>query len=291
VVDYHANNSVETPLKLSLNEGLYFISFERPFHTLEQVFTVVAPWERTGLWFTKCAIVIGQLLTALQHLHERELVHGNLEPSSIGKYGNTWKLMNVGLSAKVGDPMRGGLRPCAPPESIVVDQEKEESSPQQNTPSRVQFASIKTQEGVDGNRDDDETVEESRYAELSCCIVNLSTGSKKGHTNCLVFSPGTVQVSWDIWSLGLILAQLFLGSSPYLPNFEKSKDAHMRNLKHFHSGILQKICDQIGEINEDAADLVGKLLHPDPTRRPTIKDIQRHRYFSTNQCNCFVMNN
>lgn len=277
---YHADYVNSSPLKLSVNENLYLISFERPFHTLEQVFTAVAPWERTGLWFTKCGVVMNQLILCLKHLHERDLVHGYFDPSSIGKYGNTWKLMNVGLAARVGDNMRGCLRSCAPPESVSYNLEKGPSRRRANSPTRVQFAHDKSYHEVDNY---DEVVEESRDPEMSCCIVNLTPSPKKITSRDLVFAPGKVHTSWDIWGLGLIMVQLFLGSCPYVPNFEKSEDALLRNLQHFNCSILQTITDHIAEINEDAADLVGKLMQPDPLKRPDIKEIQKHRYFSNRQ--------
>ena len=210
VVDYHAEKIV-SPLKLSMTESLYSIAFDRPCHTLEQVFAAVAPWERTGPWFKKCGIVLKQILLSLQHLHEHNLVHGHLDPSSIGKYGNTWKLMNIGLAARVGDTMRGCLRSCAPPESVTIDVRKGASF-QPISPNRVQFANQQVT---------DEADEESVHYGLSCCLMQdpLNRTIPSATANSLVFSPDKVHVSWDVWGLGLIMVQLFVGSCPYLPNF------------------------------------------------------------------------
>jgi serine/threonine protein kinase len=277
VVNYHADKD-EFALKTN---SFYSISFERPCHTLEQVFAAVSPWERTGLWFTKCSVVIKQILLSVQHLHQRHLVHGHLDPHNIGKYGNTWKLINVGMATRVGDNMRGCLRSCAPPESIIDNVRRPKLQPY--SPNRVRFEDQRYFDAVD------EEYEESRND--SCCLQEpLNCIVKDGTVavrSDLSFFPEKALASWDIWGVGLVIVQLYLGPCPYLPNFEKSEDAHIRNLYNFNTSVLQNICDLVRDIDEDASDLVSLCLQPDPSRRISVADILGHRYFSTNPSICF----
>jgi len=193
--------------------------------------------------------------------------------------------MNIGLAARVGDKMRGSLRSCAPPESVKVDVKKGSSfHPTPTSPNRVHFAN-------QNFSDEDEVEDLPRHYALSCCLIqsplSLTIKASKVTHGDVAFYPDEVQTSWDMWSLGLIMVQLFIGPHPSLPNFEKSEDAHLRNLYNYNLSTLRTICDQISDINQDAADLVWLLLQPDPRRRPDVNEIQRHRYFSINQSQCF----
>lgn len=117
--NYHRDESY-TYLALSKKEKLCCITFERPDHTLAEVFASVSSGgPRSQKWIEKCWIVLKQLATALKFLHSQNLVHGHLDAPHIAKYGNIWKLQKLGTVSRIGSPMRGKFRPCVPPESIV----------------------------------------------------------------------------------------------------------------------------------------------------------------------------
>ena len=66
--------------------------------------------------------------------------------------------------------------------------------------------------------------------------------NRKLEKTSLAFTPHkcSASISWDIWSLGLVMGQLILGQSMiYLPNFENASDAHLKNLYHYDEETLQ----------------------------------------------------
>uniref|UniRef100_A0A7S1BXE3 Protein kinase domain-containing protein n=1 Tax=Corethron hystrix TaxID=216773 RepID=A0A7S1BXE3_9STRA len=99
---------------------LYCIAFESYDHTLSEVFDKTPIGKRSEKWVKKCAMVLKHVAYALKHLHQQGVIHGNLLPTSIAKYGNKWKLTDIGTLTPVGGAMRGPLRPCAPPETILA---------------------------------------------------------------------------------------------------------------------------------------------------------------------------
>jgi len=99
---------------------LHCIAFECYDHTLSEVFDKTPIGKRSEKWVKKCAMVLKHVAYALKHLHQQGVIHGNLLPTSIAKYGNKWKLTDIGTLTPVGGAMRGPLRPCAPPETILA---------------------------------------------------------------------------------------------------------------------------------------------------------------------------
>lgn len=122
-------------LTLAKAEKLCCIAFERPDHTLDEVFGSISNGTRSQKWIEKCWVVLKQIATAVKSLHERNLIHGHLSAKTIAKYGNTWKLTNVGTVTPIGNCMRGLLRPCAPPESVTVSYTTKMSSSKELKPA------------------------------------------------------------------------------------------------------------------------------------------------------------
>jgi len=107
------------------------------------------------------------------------------------------------------------------------------------------------------------------------------------HYSRFEYAPNRCNASpeWDAWGLGLIMVQLLVGKSIYLPNFEKADDALMKNLYTFNRSNLKQIYKQViqtvGDV--DAADMVVRLLNPDPRHRPfQMGKVLKHKYFSKN---------
>lgn len=118
--NYHRDETY-TYLTLSKSEKLCCITYERPDHTLSEVFASVSSGgQRSQKWIEKCWIVLKQIATTLKFLHEQNLVHGHLAPENIAKYANTWKIGKLGTVSRVGMTMRGTFRSCVPPESVSM---------------------------------------------------------------------------------------------------------------------------------------------------------------------------
>lgn len=290
-----------TRLALSRSEKMSCIAFERPCHSLVDVFASVTGSVRSQKWIEKCWVVLKQIGLSIKSLHDQDLVHGHLVPSNVCKYGNIWKLAQLGTVVAINTPMRGAFRSCVPPESIfAADKPTRITHPHDQNLSRkkvtkgVKFTSWALDEGKERQPSQVENDEKSPKA-ISRRIFgwnvdkSVSDDAKKeitGSDDCkLSFHPERVitSVAWDMWGFGLIMVQLLTGRCMQLSNFEKAEDAVMKKL-HMHNGIvLQAICDQIYcTVGRDAADLVMKLLQRDPRKRPhSMDEVMKHPYFES----------
>ena len=235
IYNHHRDENF-THLTLSKGDRLCCITFERPDHSLADVYASVSGGTRSKKWIEKCWVVLKQVASALQDLHGQGLIHGHLEPSSICKYGNTWKLAKLGTVVPVSTPMRGTFRSCAPPESIFVSKLKASKSAQgtgntatlSNNSTRVKFSprvllDSKEKKATEGEKRDDAPTSFFSFSSFadkkaSSAVPKVEargledTRGLEDNTT-LTFNPGRVNasVAWDMWSFGLIMAQLLLG--------------------------------------------------------------------------------
>ena len=76
----------------------------------------------------------------------------------------------------------------------------------------------------------------------------------------------------DVWSSGIVLFAMICG---FLP-FEES------NTSKLYKKILKGKFDIPNFVSREAKDLLEKILHIDPDKRITIKDIKKHKWFNLN---------
>lgn len=311
---------------LNHNQGhkLYScISFETPDHDLELVFNKTVHGTRSPKWFRKSKIVLRQIVIALKHLHEKGFVHGHLIPKNVAKYGMNWKLTNICLLTKFGVPMRGPLRVCIPPEAV---RERIRSVHPNPKPTLVSFDTVfasspekyTKSKVIQESRDDMNSKadalpvrdmripsEKKKSDSAKNLIIDTTRTSKievldktfhSPHKYSLLeFCPHRISAGpeWDAWGLGLIMFQLLVGRSLNLPNFEKADDALMKNLYTFKKHNLKKLYRQIIQVvgDVDAADLVVRLLNPDPRHRASrMGKVLRHKYFVISGSREIIMN-
>ena len=97
-------------------------------------------------WLVKCHLLLKDVATSLQHLHNESLIHGELNAHSIAQFQSKWKLMYIGQSTKMGNAMGGGIRRCIPPESLSGTKSKsnfKRSTGKRNTNARGNQATNK----------------------------------------------------------------------------------------------------------------------------------------------------
>lgn len=109
------------------------------------------------------------------------------------------------------------------------------------------------------------------------------TGEKKKLVEEVRFVPEKVMASpsWDIWGLGLIMAELLLGRSALLPCHTTADAEFLDDLAEFNEIKIIAISEEVRDVAGDlAADLIMRLLHPNPQQRiGSIYKVLHHKYF------------
>ena len=78
----------------------------------------------------------------------------------------------------------------------------------------------------------------------------------------------------DVWSSGVVLFAMLVGNTPWDEPTYRSPE-----YTAYLSGELLRI-DPWTRISGDALSLLRRMMHPDPTRRASLSQIQRHRWFT-----------
>ena len=272
-----------------------FIAFQKPASTLEEILET-APKERATLsWLTKCNSILKNVALALQDLHNAGLIHGHLEPATLGyfSYGETsaWKLMEIGPSTRIGSAMSrdsfSGFYRLSPPESIFGRAESDVSIGISNETRGQEQVPIASSTDVS----------ESSLASSRPSRLLLRQGLKKkerelrkraSRDESQRFVPENFLASptWDAWAFGVIMAQMFVLHSSVLPGAKTTDELVVDHLSNFDAVDAQTIADEVRSVAGNyAANLVGRLLDPNPeTRLHSMSKVLRHRYFHEPVC-------
>jgi hypothetical protein len=239
------------------------VSFERPLLTLADVFDTSRFRKRKNdAWTRKTINLLKRLAQVINYFHSVGYIHGHINPKTLAKFvgSNNWKLMDLRHAVPIGSSMRDAeLHLGCPPETV--------SSSSLGNASRDMMPSV--------SFDDNFTKTKT---------INYSVSMDELRSPCPSFSPEqcVADPSWDIFSFGLIMGQLILGQSMVcLPNFEHSRDAHLKKLHQFDDEALKKIGDGARRVsNWKAADLLISCLQVLPEDRPKdMEEVLAHAYF------------
>jgi len=370
---------VNNYINASFSTGkLLCIAYERNDSTLCEMLNGTNPNQRN--WIVMCHLILSDIAHALQYVHNKCLLHGRLNPSTVAKFLTKWKLLDIGSATEMGNSMGGVLRRSIPPEAIVKTKtkngatvtEKKVKVHKQATkdaavrggssvkrvnnskakmPKRKKFgvfvfnmdelglrqygdpktnkqkgkitasdeSSLKgsTQnEDMTANTDEGSlriiAMQEDEIARLRHALdekehvyrmqiaeerasVKLQeierlrdkkagdTGKKHKVVEEVRFVPEKVMASpsWDVWGLGLIMAELLLGKSTLLPCHAETDAEFMDDLAEFNETKVAAISEDVRDAAGDlAADLIARLLHPKPQQRiASISKVLQHKYF------------
>ncbi|WFD29928.1 non-specific serine/threonine protein kinase [Malassezia sp. CBS 17886] len=78
----------------------------------------------------------------------------------------------------------------------------------------------------------------------------------------------------DVWSSGVVLFALLVGNTPWDEPTDRSPE-----FAAYQTGDLFRM-DPWTRISSDALSLLRRMMYPDPRRRNTLAQIQRHRWFT-----------
>jgi len=354
---------------------LLCIAFERNDTTLHELLDGSRAKHN---WLVKCHLILNDLANALEYLHQKCLIHGNLDPMAIAKFTNKWKLLDIGNSTDMGKAMGGILRKSVPPEAIVKAKTKDKAQnlkekkrrtrklasnnslhpkvsiqgvnktgksrkkfgffvfnmdelglrkygetglssklktssfssdiSSKEDMSKVDVFSAHTDEGslrIIAMQEDEicrlrKALEEKEHIyrkqlaeerltfklkeiERQRELQKENSGKKVNAEGFLQFVPEKVMASpiWDIWGVGLIMAQLLLGKTKLLPCNADTDEEFLEAIVEFDDIKVSAISEEVREVAGDlAADLVARLLHPKPQQRiGTVSKMLQHKYF------------
>lgn len=84
----------------------------------------------------------------------------------------------------------------------------------------------------------------------------------------------------DIWGLGVLLFEMLTGKSPFSPTKEDlNRYDYMTQLK---DNIIKGWAQDLNLLSDSARDLFQRLVHRDPSKRPTAKQILHHPWILSN---------
>jgi polo-like kinase 1 len=78
----------------------------------------------------------------------------------------------------------------------------------------------------------------------------------------------------DIWSLGVIIYTLIIGKPPFETSDVKATYQRIKSNSYTFPEHVP--------ISDAAKDLITRILSKDPARRPTLEEILRHEFFTSN---------
>jgi len=84
----------------------------------------------------------------------------------------------------------------------------------------------------------------------------------------------------DIWGLGVLLFEMLTGKSPFSPTKEDlNRYDYMTQLK---DNIIKGWVQDLNLLSNNARDLFQRLVHCDPSKRPSAKQILHHPWILSN---------
>lgn len=211
-------------------------------------------------------------ILGVEELHNRRVIHRDLKPNNVLIDGNgRLVLADFGISAAFGEGFNNKPWKAFKPWS------KEKTSVDDNTPLAGSQIQNNSKNGDSTN--------------TPCGTVGFIAPE--------VFS-GKYSYECDIWSLGVMMYIMLLGCvslspPPFFSLTTCSFFAHMALLAQYPFEMMpglqstreivtltqtaQLLFDEYDEVDEDAQDLLHKMLQKDPSKRITISQIKTHPFF------------
>ena len=210
---------------------------------------------------------------ALQHMHEKGLVHGDIKPRNIVRVVDQWKLIDMDAAASIGDPIgRKYSSGYSPPElaKMLFTKNGESSNTVQEAPSQAVLPPQPPKESSSRKSFRTETK-----------LKMLSIGSFKKRKLL-----AEAKETFDVWGFGCVLYQLCAGR-PLFSDVNSSDDniyepetaKELIRWTEIDNKRLHSVFEDQNKDAEHARDLIRQCLRGDPSERlQSMKDVLAHPF-------------
>lgn len=239
------NGDEDMPFKTeALKKGYYAYCVVMPAAE-RNLAAVIAHEHIAGRDWDNIRLITKQLAEALEHMHSKGTIHGDIKPLNIMRMDNHYKLIDLDASVSVTEgEFVGGKYSSGfiPPELIAL-----------------------TDEGK---------------ALVRTFVTDQTTGLPILEQLPYELIPATP--AHDMWSLGVTLFQLFTGKPLWHIDDEGNIDqSQMLKLQQWNVRFKDSILSQVHKTDDPIPrNLLARLLSKDPCQRPSPQQVLAHPFLS-----------
>jgi serine/threonine protein kinase len=231
-----------------------------------------------------------QITHAVEHMHDRQLIHGDLKPMNIMQAGNRMLLIDLDASAgfSEGNVQFAGAKYSSaylPPELIGIGSNgnacvRVPPIPSSPTFPTTSLRAVRVSFGSESPEDDGCNLNQSSSGRFSTKSRDFSAHFDEANVEPPPYSLVTAHPSLDMWSLGCLLYLLCTGMTLFRATVEDNvgSDVDLRALMEW--SVKTKIAC-ISQVEDKLArNLISLLLSKDPKRRPDCSHVLSHPFLA-----------
>ena len=248
------------------------------------------------------------LVTCVQYMHGKGVLHADLKTMNIIRSDGQWKLIDLDAASEIGKEPVGHKSSSAyvPPEAIYLNDEVD-GLRKELALAKTEFQTLSNGDNIDlttqweKKKALDQKVDDlsKRLAEAEACAsgdgsrpcVRSVEAVNKGEASyeLLMAHP-----SFDVWSLGCILYQmcnadvkpLFQGGREDNLVADLTDEDNLFALAEWSKELKEKKLARV--VDKMARNLLSQMLHKDPLQRPTLARVLAHPFLSEKPVNRLV---
>ncbi|CAK4699725.1 hypothetical protein AeMF1_006957 [Aphanomyces euteiches] len=224
--------------------------------SLEDIFLKERPSEH------QIRYMLQEVALALDSLHSRGFVHGDLKKLNILRVNNLLKIIDFDATTPIGQPVGSKFSSGILPPEMFYKLKNEDEKMMHRHYWKSQSDDIRLWNKVKPKE---------KY------VVRAFTSC---NTHGLPYSLVHASESLDLWSFGCLMYQMLSGLE--LVSTDVNQDVAPDRIKTAATWTDEKLLAMIEAhvVNEAARDLLAKLLVVNPERRIGLKEVLEHHYFT-----------
>lgn len=216
----------------------------------------------------ECALLLVQVVEALQYLHTHHIAYLDLKPENL--------LIDILRTSDKGDMLEDS-RSITQPAIRLIDLG---SARYLEVPSECSDTNLYV------TSSSSHPTAATNSSTINSHIVNLRVpydfppivlGSPEFMAPEII-ARNSVGVQADYWSLGVLIYVLISGRSPFLGTSPES------TCKNITSGNVRYPVEHFNSVTQEACDLIHDLLLQNPDERPHLHDVLAHPWFNMVEC-------